>query len=139
MTWESALAGGALIGLASALLALGDGKIAGVSGILGRSVFAGAGDRGWRVAFLAGLPLGAFLAERAGLAVHGFAITSSPWLLVTGGLLVGWGTQFGNGCTSGHGVCGVARGSRRSLVATATFLATGFATLFVLRHGLGVA
>lgn len=133
------LLGGALIGLASAALLLANGRIAGVSGILGRSFFPERGDLAWRLAFLAGLPAGAALATRLAGDVHGFAITGSPVLLVAGGLLVGFGTQLGSGCTSGHGVCGIARGSRRSIVATVVFMATGALTVFVMRHVLGGA
>jgi len=133
------IVGGALIGLASALLLLAEGRIAGVSGVLGRGFFGSAGDRGWRLAFLLGLPLGAWLV-RLGIGNHlGFAITSDPLLLTAAGLLVGVGTQLGNGCTSGHGVCGMARGSRRSVVATVTFMATAALTVFVVRHLLGGA
>jgi hypothetical protein len=131
------LAGGALIGLASAVLLLASGRIAGVSGILGRSFFPARGDLGWRLAFLAGLPLGAWLVGLAAPATTALAITHSTPLLVAGGLLVGVGTQVGSGCTSGHGVCGIARGSRRSIVATAVFMATAIATVFVARHLLG--
>ena len=131
------LAGGALIGLASALLLLADGKIAGISGILGRSLFPNTGDLGWRLAFLVMLPVGAWLATRATGDAMGFAITGSPALLVAGGLLVGVGTQVGNGCTSGHGVCGLARGSARSLVATCVFMVVAAATVFVQRHAIG--
>jgi uncharacterized membrane protein YedE/YeeE len=133
------LLGGLLIGLASAGLLLANGKIAGISGILGRSFFPSAGDLGWRLAFLAGLPLGAWLAARATSDLQGFSIASNPMLLVAGGLLVGVGTQLGNGCTSGHGVCGMARGSRRSIVATGIFMVAAGVTVFVVRHVLGGA
>jgi len=133
------LFGGVMIGLASAALLLALGKIAGISGILGRSVLAGRGDRAWRFAFLVGLPLGAWLATRATSDALGFAITADPRVLVAGGLLVGFGTQLGNGCTSGHGICGIARGSGRSIVATLTFMATAALTVFVARHLLGAA
>jgi uncharacterized membrane protein YedE/YeeE len=129
--------GGALIGLASALLLLADGKIAGVSGILGRSLLPAPGDLGWRAAFLLGLPFGAWLAASATSDSLGFAITSNRLVLAAAGFLVGVGTQLGNGCTSGHGVCGIARGSRRSIVATLTFMTTGGITVFVVRHVLG--
>jgi hypothetical protein len=129
--------GGALIGLASAALLLANGRIAGISGILGRSLLARAQERRWRLAFLVGLPLGAWLAMRAGADAMGFAIASNPLLLVAGGVLVGVGTQLGNGCTSGHGVCGIARGSRRSIVATLTFMLSAGLTVFVARHLLG--
>jgi uncharacterized membrane protein YedE/YeeE len=133
------LLGGALIGAASAGMLLADGKIAGISGILGRSFFPASGDLGWRIAFLLGLPLGAWLAERATSGALGFAIAPHPAVLVAGGLLVGLGTQLANGCTSGHGVCGLARGSRRSLVATLVFMATAAATVYVARHLVGGA
>ena len=126
-----------MIGLASAGLLLANGKIAGISGILGRSFFPQSGDLGWRLAFLVGLPIGAAFATRATGDALGFAITSSPLLLVSAGLLVGVGTQLGNGCTSGHGICGVSRGSRRSLAATATFMAVGVGVVFVTRHVFG--
>jgi uncharacterized membrane protein YedE/YeeE len=128
------LLGGALIGLASALLLLADGKVAGISGILGRSFFPTAGDLGWRLAFLVGLPIGAWIATRATSDALGFAITSDVRLLLVGGFLVGIGTQLGNGCTSGHGVCGMARGSKRSFLATLTFMLTGALTVFAMRH-----
>jgi len=131
------LAGGALIGLASAALLLANGRIAGVSGIVGGSLRAAPGDLGWRLAFLVGLPLGAAALHALQPADHGFAITSRLGVLVLGGLLVGFGTQLGGGCTSGHGVCGLARGSRRSLAATATFMLTAAVTVFVVRHVLG--
>lgn len=133
------LLGGASIGAAAALLWLMIARIAGVSGILARALVPVPGDFAWRLAFLAGLPLGATLVTLAAGDLHGFAITPHMSLLVAAGLLVGFGTAFGNGCTSGHGVCGISRGSRRSIVATGVFIATGMLTAFVLRHGLGVA
>ena len=135
----SALIGGALIGLSSAGLLLANGKIAGISGILGRSFFSDSEDRGWRLTFLIGLPLGGWIAQSATADAMGFAITGSPILLVIGGLLVGVGTQLGNGCTSGHGVCGVSRGSKRSIVATLSFMTTGAITVFIMRHLIGNA
>jgi hypothetical protein len=135
----SGLLGGMLIGLASAGLLLADGRIAGISGILGRSLFPAPGDLRWRIAFLAGLPIGAWLTARVSPGTSEFAITGNTLLLVAGGLLVGFGTQLGSGCTSGHGVCGLARGSRRSLVATATFMASAAITVFVVRRVVGVS
>ncbi len=132
------LLGGLLIGLATAGLLLLDGKIAGISGILGRSLLPAPGDLGWRLAFLLGLPIGSWLMARAIPESTAFAITGNTVLLVAGGLLVGYGTQLGNGCTSGHGVCGLARRSQRSLVATMTFMISGGITVFVMRHVLGV-
>lgn len=131
------IVGGALIGLASAGLLLANGRIAGVSGILGRSFFPTTGDLGWRFAFLIGLPIGAWLTGVMIPATKAMTITASLPLLVAGGLLVGVGTQVGSGCTSGHGICGVSRGSRRSMVATATFMLAGVATTFVARHIAG--
>ncbi|MFI5319232.1 MAG: YeeE/YedE family protein [Myxococcota bacterium] len=131
--------GGALIGLASALLLVTDGRVAGVSGILSRALAPERGDFAWRAAFLLGLPLGATAVIRATHDLHGFAITASEPLLIVGGLLVGFGTALGNGCTSGHGVCGIARGSRRSIAATCTFVASAVLTTFVFRHLLGAA
>ena len=133
--WTAAL-GGLLIGLAASLLLLSNGRIAGVSGICGRLFAGSSGDRGWRLCFLAGLPLGALAvgAFRGGLPVQ---IVASPATLVVAGLLVGFGTQLGNGCTSGHGVCGLARGSRRSLAATLTFMASAAITVFFARHVVG--
>lgn len=129
----TALAGGLLIGLAAAVLVLFNGRIAGVSGILGGLLRPAPGDVGWRVAFLAGLA-GAPLAYGLFAALPEVRIDAGAGTLVAAGLLVGLGTRYGSGCTSGHGVCGVSRLSPRSLVATAAFMATGFATVFVLRH-----
>ena len=131
----TALAGGALIGLAAALFALFAGRIAGVSGIAGGLLRPTRGDIGWRVAFVAGLVLAPIL-YAAAVAAPVVRIEASNPLLVAGGLLVGWGSRYGSGCTSGHGVCGLSRLSPRSLAATLTFMATGFATVFLIRHVL---
>jgi uncharacterized membrane protein YedE/YeeE len=132
--WMS-LAGGLVLGLAAALFVLLNGRVLGISGILGGLLRPRAGDTRWRVAFLAGLLLApALWAVFAAPVVP--RIAAGPGLLVVAGLLVGWGTRHGGGCTSGHGVCGLARLSPRSLVATLAFMATGFATVFVLRHVL---
>ena len=133
----SALFGGALIGLAAVVLWVMDGRVAGISGIVGGLVNPIDGDTGWRISFLLGLiaaPL-AYCAASGGL--PSVTISSSLPLLVVGGLLVGFGTRLGGGCTSGHGVCGVARLSPRSLVATLVFMAGGFATTFLARHLFG--
>jgi len=133
--WAS-LSGGILIGLATALLLLANGRVAGVSGILGGLLRPARGDVAWRVAFVLGL----FVAPIVWLAMRAMPpaqIDHSPALLAIGGLLVGVGTRFGSGCTSGHGVCGIARLSPRSLLATACFMAAGFVTVFVVRHVLG--
>ena len=133
----SAFAGGVLIGLATLLLALFDGRIAGISGIIGGGLRAPRDDLGWRLAFLAGLVLAPLTYRLAIGAIEPIAVASSPTILVLGGLLVGFGTRLGNGCTSGHGVCGIARLSRRSLAATAVFMLSAAATVFVLRHVIG--
>jgi uncharacterized membrane protein YedE/YeeE len=128
--------GGLLIGLGAALLLLANGRIAGVSGILGGLLRPARGDIGWRLAFVLGL-LAAPLGWLALQAMPPAQIDHTPALLAASGLLVGLGTRFGSGCTSGHGVCGIARLSPRSLVATLCFMVAGFATVFVMRHVLG--
>jgi uncharacterized membrane protein YedE/YeeE len=130
----SALLGGMLIGLAAAMFALLNGRIAGISGILG-DLLQRAADRGWRIAFLLGLVV-APLAWRAVAPLPDIRVSAGWPLLVVAGVLVGLGTRYGAGCTSGHGVCGISRLSPRSIVATLTFMAAGFATVFVTRHVL---
>jgi uncharacterized protein len=130
--WAS-LAGGILLGIAAALFILLNGRVLGISGIVGGLVRPRRGDAGWRVAFLAGLLLAPVLWSLFAAPVVP-RIEAGPALLVLAGLLVGWGTRYGSGCTSGHGVCGLARLSPRSLAATLAFMAAGFATVFVLRH-----
>ncbi|PZQ71693.1 MAG: YeeE/YedE [Variovorax paradoxus] len=135
--WRS-LAGGALIGLAAAILIVANGRIAGISGILGGLLRPVRNDWGWRLAFVAGLLAApAVYALVAPLPVP--RIEAGTAVLVIAGLLVGFGTRLGNGCTSGHGVCGLARMSPRSLAATLGFMAAGFATVFVVRHVLAAA
>jgi uncharacterized membrane protein YedE/YeeE len=130
----SALVGGALIGLAATVLYAMLGRIAGISGVF-NSALDDKADRGWRIAFLFGLVaaasawlLGTGVAPRSGFPLS--------WL-VAAGLLVGFGTRLGNGCTSGHGICGLSRLSKRSLVAVLAFMGAGFATVYVLRHVVG--
>ena len=137
-TRASAVIGGILIGCSVLLLWLMNGRIAGISGIFGGLAQARRGDRLWRVAFIGGLVAAPLLysALSAG-GVPRITIASSPTLLVAAGLLVGFGTQLGGGCTSGHGVCGVARLSKRSLVATAAFMGAAIITTFILRHVVG--
>jgi len=134
MMWSQALLGGVLIGSAAVLLMAGLGRIAGISGIARTTLTTRVG-RGWRLAFLAGLICAGLLWQL----VHGGtslgASSMSMPVLILAGLLVGVGTALGGGCTSGHGVCGIARLSSRSLVATAVFMAFGFLTVYVLRHG----
>jgi uncharacterized membrane protein YedE/YeeE len=133
----SGIIGGAMIGTAAALFLLVTGRIAGISGILGGAITTDAKDLGWRLAFLAGLVLGPLMLRFiAGTEVLITPQTSIP-VLVLAGLAVGFGTRLGNGCTSGHGVCGLARGSRRSLAATVTFFLSAMVTVFVARHVIG--
>lgn len=132
--WAS-LAGGTLIGLAAALFVLGNGRIAGISGLLG-AVLEGGEGRGEKALFLLGLLLAPLLWGLF-MALPRIEFQSGWAGLLVAGLLVGLGTRYGSGCTSGHGVCGVSRLSPRSLVATLAFMASGFACVFVLRHLLG--
>lgn len=130
----ASLIGGILIGLsASAMLLLG-GKIAGISGILAGVLEPARGETSWKASFLAGLFAGGLLLRLVFPEAFDFGILR-PWsVLVLAGVLVGFGTRLGNGCTSGHGVCGVSRLFVRSMVATATFIATGAATVFIMNH-----
>lgn len=132
-----AFLGGTLIGLAAALLLAFNGRIAGISGIFGGVLLPKPGEVRWRAFFLAGLVLG-------GLALRAFhpgafpaEISGGVPAIALAGLLVGFGTSLGSGCTSGHGVCGLSRFSARSLVATLTFMATGALTVFVVRNAIG--
>ena len=130
------LMGGLLIGLAAAIMLLGLGRIAGVSGMAARAT--GIADTGAprnvAIAFVVGLPLGALLISQTVGAVN-VNFPASIWPLIIGGLLVGYGTRLGSGCTSGHGVCGLSRLSPRSMVATGMFMASGFVTVGILRAG----
>ncbi|MEX0853704.1 MAG: YeeE/YedE thiosulfate transporter family protein [Bauldia sp.] len=139
----SATIGGVLIGLATTLLWLVNGRIAGVSNIAGGIYPIHRGDALWRIAFLVGLPAGAWLGFAIGPSLLAEipatlpAIGLAPVGLVVSGLLVGVGTRVGRGCTSGHGICGLSRLSLRSFVAVGTFMATAMATVFVVRHVVG--
>ena len=132
----AALAGGVLLGLASALFVLLNGRILGISGIVGGLLRPRAGDMGWRLAFV----LGMLVAPGLYWLVVGPTqprIDATWGMVVIAGLLVGVGTRYGSGCTSGHGVCGLSRMSPRSLVATLAFMGAGFVTVFLIRHALG--
>lgn len=135
LTPLSGFIGGALIGLATALLMLLTGRIAGISGIFGGLLRGD--DRGWRIAFIAGLIAAPLLAALAGRPLPMPAMPASLVLVAIGGLLVGIGTRMGGGCTSGHGVCGVARLSTRSIAATAIFMLAAIAVVAIVRHGIG--
>jgi uncharacterized membrane protein YedE/YeeE len=134
--WSS-LAGGVLIGVAAAMFVLLNGRIAGVSGVLGGLLKPVKGDIGWRVAFVLGL-LAAPAAYSLVAELPRPNIEANYVGLVLAGLLVGVGTRYGSGCTSGHGVCGLSRLSPRSAVATAAFMGAGFLTVFVIRHAVGI-
>lgn len=130
------LIGGAMIGLSAVAMLLGSGRIAGISGIVGGALKGQGKERQWRLFFLAGLALAALVYPTLFGAPIEIVAQSSPQLTALAGLLVGFGTRLGSGCTSGHGICGLARFSKRSFAATATFMLFGFATVYVLRHVL---
>jgi uncharacterized protein len=130
--------GGMLIGLAAVMLMLGNGRIAGMTGIFGGLLVQRASDWQWRAAFIAGAVAAPMLyVFLTGKAIE-LSFPISPAMMVIGGLIVGVGVTYGSGCTSGHGVCGMARFSRRSFVATCVFMASTFATVYVVRHVIGL-
>ena len=133
--WTS-LAGGMLIGLAAAMFLLFNGRIAGISGILGGLLQWPTGDLAWRIAFLLGL-VGAPLVYGLFAPLPTVQVDAGAITLVAAGLLVGIGTRYGSGCTSGHGVCGLSRRTPRSLVANGAFMVAGFLTVFIVRHVIG--
>ena len=130
----SALIGGSFIGLSAVIMLAGNGRIAGISGILGGAISSRGEERRWRVLFLAGLLLATLLYQFISSSPITIETQASPEFLVVAGLLVGFGTRLGSGCTSGHGICGIARFSKRSFAATATFMLFGFITVYVTRH-----
>ncbi len=132
----TAVAGGLLIGLAATFLFWLNGRIAGISGIFGDLLDAGAAERSWRLLFFVGLVVAPFLLAAVGLVMPEPGMPN--WfVIVAGGLLVGIGTRLSGGCTSGHGICGLARLSPRSIVATLVFVATAIVTVAIVRHGIG--
>ncbi|EWY42211.1 YeeE/YedE family protein [Skermanella stibiiresistens SB22] len=140
-TPASSAMGGALIGAAAVALWLGVGRIMGISGIVGGILASMAGgekhDLGWRAAFLVGLLAAPILVDTVGGIVEPAPSDAPALVLIAAGLLVGFGTRLGAGCTSGHGVCGLARASKRSVVATSLFMTTAVAVVFITRHVLG--
>jgi uncharacterized membrane protein YedE/YeeE len=133
----SAFSGGVLIGLAATLLLLFNGRIAGISGMMSGLLGTQRTEFFWRLAFLAGIVIGAFIFHIIKPEFYQPRANFPIWLLALGGILVGFGTRMGNGCTSGHAICGIARLSLRSIVATVTFMATGFIIVFIARHLIG--
>ncbi len=134
----SAIIGGTLIGTASVLLMLLNGRIAGVSGILAGTLGISSEDRGWRLAFIAGLIIAPIISRLLGWPLPDPDMAGS-WLVIVGaGFLTGLGARLGSGCTSGHGVCGIARLSRRSIAATAIFMASAMIVVAIMRHGSGI-
>lgn len=133
----SSLIGGVLIGLAATGMLLLNGRITGISGILSQAMFSSK-ERGWRVMFLLGLLISGIGYGYWSKASADFTIEASEGMLIAAGLLVGFGTRLGSGCTSGHGICGLARLSKRSLAATVVFMASAMATVWFIRHAGGV-
>ena len=134
----SALLGGLLIGASAALFLVLNGRIAGISGILGGLFRPARSEIGWRMAFLAGLLVAPLAYVAAGGVLPPVELDASMPLLIVAGLIIGFGTRLGSGCTSGHGVCGIGRGSPRSLAAAAVFMTTAVATVFTTRHVMGM-
>ena len=134
----SAAIGGILIGISATMLWLANGRIAGISGIVGGLWKPRSDDITWRVAFIAGLIAAPLVYAWATGSLPRISVSVPPLIVIAGGLLVGFGTRLGGGCTSGHGVCGLARLSPRSVVATALFMATAVVTSFLLRHVIGI-
>ena len=133
----SAAIGGALIGLAAVVLMLFAGRVAGISGIAAGILGVGAIDRGWRIAFVAGLILAPIAAMLAGYTVPLPTMPASWFVIITAGFLVGFGARLGGGCTSGHGICGIARISKRSIVATVVFMGAAVIVVALTRHVIG--
>ena len=133
----SAAIGGGLIGFSAVLLMLLTGRIAGISGIFGGLLDPGNNDKGWRIAFIAGLILAPVISGWIGYAMPTPQMPASWTVIIAAGLLVGFGTRMGGGCTSGHGICGVARFSDRSIAATVIFMLAAIVTVAVTRHVLG--
>jgi uncharacterized membrane protein YedE/YeeE len=136
--WFAALGGGILIGLSAMLLLAFNGRIAGITGMVGGAITFKSGEA-WRWLFLGGMVAGAALYEYGLAAEPTPRADFTPWGMIIGGFIVGFGSRLGSGCTSGHGVCGLGRRSPRSVVAVATFLTTGIVTVFVIRQILGLS
>ncbi|BBM87682.1 membrane protein [Candidatus Uabimicrobium amorphum] len=133
----SALIGGVIIGLSSAMLLLFNGKICGISGITGNILVFKRHDTLWRTMFFAGLVCGGIVTFTLFPTTKAFVSDASTTVLICAGLLVGYGTRLGNGCTSGHGVCGMSRFSKRSILATCVFMISGMVTIYIVKHVVG--
>jgi uncharacterized membrane protein YedE/YeeE len=135
--WINALIGGAIIGISVSVMLLFNGRVTGISGIINGALTPQKGDTLWRVLFILGLVLGGFTLRGLNASVFEADMATSDWTTVAAGLLVGFGTIMGSGCTSGHGVCGISRMSIRSIVSTVTFIAAGVAAVALFRQ-LGI-
>jgi uncharacterized membrane protein YedE/YeeE len=134
MTYIEPLLGGIILGFSALLLLFVNGRIAGISGILSQSLSFGVGSA-WRWMFIIGLIIGPFLLRDTKFTLP--VIDSSWWMIIAGGLLVGFGSVYGSGCTSGHGICGIGRMSKRSISSVFVFMATAVVTVFIIRHVIG--
>lgn len=134
LDWINALVGGVLIGVAVSVMLVFNGRVTGISGILSGSLFPVKGDIGWRILFISGLIFGGVFLLLLKPEVFAAPEETPTWRLITAGLLVGFGTLLGNGCTSGHGVCGVSRLSMRSIIATITFIVSGVLAVGLVRY-----
>ncbi len=132
--WINALIGGVLIGISVSLMLLWNGRVTGISGIINGAITPQKGDTLWRVLFILGLFLGGVVMGQLNSDVFNNTITTQTWTTIIAGLLVGFGTILGSGCTSGHGVCGISRMSPRSLIATITFIVAGVAAVFIFKQ-----
>lgn len=130
----AALSGGILLGVSAVLLLLGNGRVAGISGILAGLLRPQKGEFSWRLLFVIGMVLGGGIAALSGVTFPEYGEYGEPVSLIGAGLLVGFGTKLANGCTSGHGICGMGRFSKRSIVATCTFMSVAIATVFIRFH-----
>ncbi len=133
MDWIYALVGGVLIGVSVSIMLIWNGRVTGISGIINGALANVEGDRSWRMAFIGGLVLGGFALSLINPSFFAGALNSPDWTVVVAGLLVGFGTIMGSGCTSGHGVCGISRFSTRSLLATVTFMVAGIVAVYLFR------
>lgn len=132
--WILSLLGGLCIGLSAVILLVFNNKVLGVSGILQNGIFPSSDNKSWRLSFLGGVILGGFLLLAVSPQVFSQAENQNIFVTILAGLLVGFGTSLGSGCTSGHGICGVSRFSLRSIVATIVFIVSGIVTVFLMRH-----